>query len=148
MDVQTLILRKQAVLKKILLHHLIKHVLLCMYAKKIDKYQLRSLQELKICYCLINGKNRQKKRSPDTTYRFFCRGICWESLSNSVRTITKLWNPQIWSCYVLARLCSEGTCRGTSGSIFGHDFRQGSKVNAGSAIIRGNYGLNNSNYLE
>ncbi len=34
-----------------------------------------------------NGKNRQKNRSSDTTYRFFCRGICWESHSNYVRTI-------------------------------------------------------------
>ncbi len=32
---------------------------------------------------------------------------------------------------MLARPCSEGICRGTSESIFGHDFRQGSKVNTG-----------------
>ncbi len=34
MHVQTLILRKQAVIKNVLLHHMIKHVLLLMYAKK------------------------------------------------------------------------------------------------------------------
>ncbi len=37
------------------------HVLLCMYAKKVDKYQLTSLQELKICYCLIKTVRTDKK---------------------------------------------------------------------------------------